>query len=68
MTLYVGNIVRHKDTGQLYECTRCEEDGLVSVRDLRTRITLTGGTGMFESDHSVLDFEKIAQSRHDLNE
>lgn len=65
--LHTQNIVRHIESGLLYECTRSEKDGFVSVRDMQTLAPLRGGAGMFEDDHPAHLFEKIAISKHWLD-
>lgn len=66
MTLYTENIVKHKESGNLYECTCSEKDGIVSVREIESGKSLTGGFGMFETDHYSSDFEKVASSKLSL--
>lgn len=61
--LYTENIVKHKATGKLYECTCSEKSGVICVRDIDTFISLREGKGMFEDEHPAADFEKVANNR-----
>jgi len=38
----------------------------VSVREIESGKSLTGGFGMFETDHYASDFEKVASSKLSL--
>lgn len=62
--LCTENIVKHLATSQFYECTCSEKNGVISVRDIETGISLRGGSGLFNDEHPVGDFEKVATNKY----
>lgn len=58
--LNLGQYVRHKKSGRIYQCINNSENGFVRVQDMLKGSILRDGLGIDMDMHKIEDFDRIS--------